>query len=75
MANHPTPQPVARVGDDPTIRRLRELAAQEAAATKERLATRTAAARCSPGPWPGLPRPRPHGSAPKPKLSVPRPRL
>ena len=45
MANHPTLQPTARVGDDPTIRRLRELAAQEAAATKERLATRTAAAR------------------------------
>ena len=45
MANHSTPQPIARVGDDPTTRRLRELAAQEAAATKERLATRTAAAR------------------------------
>ena len=45
MANRPTLQPTARVGDDPTIRRLRELAAQEAAATKERLATRTAAAR------------------------------
>ena len=45
MTNRPTSQPVARVGDDPTIRRLRELAAQEAAATKERLATRMAAAR------------------------------
>ena len=45
MANHPTLQPIRRVGDDPTTRRLRELAAQEAAATKERLATRTAAAR------------------------------
>ena len=45
MANHPAFRPVARVADDPTIRRLRELAAQEAAATKERLATRTAAAR------------------------------
>jgi hypothetical protein len=45
MANQATPQPVARVADDPTIRQLRELAAQEAAATKERLATRTAAAR------------------------------
>ena len=36
MANRPTLQPAARVGDDPTTRRLRELAAQEAAATKER---------------------------------------
>ncbi len=45
MTNRPTSQAVARVRDDPTIRRLRELAAQEAAATKERLATRTAAAR------------------------------
>ena len=45
MTNRPTLQPTARVGDDPTTRRLRELAAQEAAATKERLATRTAAAR------------------------------
>ena len=45
MTNRPTLQPIARVGDDPTTRRLRELAAQEAAATKERLATRTAAAR------------------------------
>ena len=44
MTNRPTLQPIARVGDDPTTRRLRELAAQEAAATKERLATRTAAA-------------------------------
>ena len=45
MANRPTLQPTARVDDDQTIRRLRELAAQEAAATKERLATRAAAAR------------------------------
>ena len=45
MANRSTIQPMARPGDDPAIRRLRELAAQEAAATKERLATRTAAAR------------------------------
>jgi hypothetical protein len=45
MANRSTLQPVSRVGDDPTIRRLRELAAREAVATKERLATRTAAAR------------------------------
>ena len=37
MANRSTLQPIARVGDDPTIRRLRELAAQEAAATKEPL--------------------------------------
>ena len=36
---------MARVTDDRTTRRLRELAAQEAAATKERLATRTGAAR------------------------------
>ena len=36
----------ARTGDDDhTTRRLRELAAQEAAATRQRLATRTAAAR------------------------------
>ena len=46
MANrHYTLKPHSAVSDDPTIRRLRELAAQEAAATKERLATRTAAAR------------------------------
>ena len=45
MTNLSVLQPTARVGDDPTTRRLRELAAQEAAATKERLATRTAAAR------------------------------
>ena len=45
MTNRPSLRSMARVGDDPTIRRLRELAAQEAAATKERLATRTAAAR------------------------------
>jgi hypothetical protein len=45
MANHPALQPVARAGDDPTVRRLRELAAQEATATKQRLATRTTAAR------------------------------
>lgn len=36
---------MARVTDDATARRLRELAAQEAAVTKQRLATRTAAAR------------------------------
>jgi hypothetical protein len=45
MANRPTLQSRPGAGDDPTIRRLRELAAQEATATKERLATRTAAAR------------------------------
>jgi hypothetical protein len=45
MANRSTLQPTARVGDDPTARRLRDPTAQEAAATKERLATRTAAAR------------------------------
>ena len=45
MANSSTLDHMARAGDDPTTRRLRELAAQEAAATKERLATRTAAAR------------------------------
>ena len=72
MTNRST-SPTARAGDDPATRRLRELAAQEVAATKERLATRTAAARCSPGPWPDLPRPKPPGSAPKSKLSVPRP--
>ncbi len=49
MANRPTLQPVARVSDDPTTRRLRDLAAQEVAATKERLATRTAAERLFPG--------------------------
>lgn len=36
---------MARVADDPTAKRLRELAAQEAADTKKRLASRTAAAR------------------------------
>lgn len=36
---------MARVTDDPTTQRLRELAAQEAAAARERLATRTGAAR------------------------------
>jgi hypothetical protein len=36
---------MARVTDDPATQRLRELAAQEAAAAKERLAVRTAAAR------------------------------
>ena len=36
---------MARGTEDPATRRLRELAAQEAAATKERLALRTAAAR------------------------------
>ena len=36
---------MARVTDDPTTQRLREIAAQEAAAAKERLAVRTGAAR------------------------------
>ena len=36
---------MARVTDDPTAQRLREIAAQEAAASKERLALRTGAAR------------------------------
>ena len=36
---------MTRDTEDPATRRLRELAAQEAAATKERLALRTAAAR------------------------------
>ena len=45
MTNGPSAQPIAPVVDDPTTRRLRELAAQEAAATRERLAIRTAAAR------------------------------
>jgi hypothetical protein len=45
MANLLARQPTKRVGDDPITRRLRELAAQEAAATKERLATRTTAPR------------------------------
>jgi hypothetical protein len=45
MANGDTLDPV-RCGDGhPATRRLRELAAQEAAVTKQRLATRTAAAR------------------------------
>jgi hypothetical protein len=45
MANGGTPDPGTRGDDHPTTRRLRELAAQEAAVTKQRLATRTAAAR------------------------------
>ncbi len=45
MANHTSSELIARVGDDSTARRFREFAAQEVAATKERLATRTAAAR------------------------------
>ena len=45
MANSSTLGPTTHARDDPTMRRLRELAAQEAAAAKERLATRTAAAR------------------------------
>jgi hypothetical protein len=36
---------MARLTDDPTTQRLREIAAQEAASTKERLAVRTGAAR------------------------------
>ena len=45
MANG-SPYGVGGRGDDhPTTRRIRELAAQEAAVTKQRLATRTAAAR------------------------------
>jgi ribosomal protein L13E len=45
MANGGTPDPGRRGDDHPSTRRLRELAAQEAAVTKQRLATRTAAAR------------------------------
>ncbi len=45
IAKRPTLQPVATVGDGPTIRRFRERAAQEATATKQRLTTRIAAAR------------------------------
>ncbi len=45
MANGSKPDPGARGGDHPTTRRLRELAAQEAAVTKQRLATRTTSAR------------------------------
>jgi hypothetical protein len=45
MTNRPAFQHLGRVDGNPTIGRLRDLAAQEAAATKERLATRTAAAR------------------------------
>ncbi len=45
MANRSTLRPIARVGDDPIARQLRDIAALEAAGTKERLATRTAAAR------------------------------
>ena len=72
MANGGTLDPGTRGRDHPTTRRLRELAAQEAAVTKQRLATRTAAARLFFGPWPGSPRPKRPGSAPRPKLSAPR---
>ena len=44
MANGGMHDPETR-GDHPATRRLRELTAQEAAVTKQRLATRTAAAR------------------------------
>ena len=45
MANGGTLDPGKSGDDHPTTRRLHELAAQEAAVTKQRLATRTAAAR------------------------------
>jgi hypothetical protein len=45
MANGSTPDLRARGDDHPATRRLRELAAQEAAVTKQRLTSRTAAAR------------------------------
>jgi hypothetical protein len=45
---------MACVGVDSTTQRLRERAAQGMATTKGRLAIRPVAARCSPGPWPGL---------------------
>ena len=45
MTNEGTLHTAKRGDDDPATRRLRELAAQEAAVTKQRLATRTAAAR------------------------------
>ncbi len=45
MANGGTLDTGTRGDDHPATRRLRELAAQEAAVTKQRLATRTAAAR------------------------------
>ncbi len=45
MANGDTLDPGGCGGAHPATRRLRELAAQEAAVTKQRLATRTAAAR------------------------------
>ena len=72
MANGGTLHTGTRGDDQPATRRLRVLAAQEAAVTKQRLATRTAAARCSSGPWPGSPRPKRRGGAPRPKLAVPR---
>ena len=75
MANHPALRPVARVGDDPTVRRLRELAAQEAAATKERLATRTAAARLFSGAVARLAETKAAWERAQTKLSAPRPRL
>ena len=45
MTNRSTLDPGRRGDGHPATRRLRELAAQEAAVTKQRLATRTAAAR------------------------------
>jgi len=45
MANGGKLQTAKRGDDDPATRQLRELAAQEAAVTKQRFATRTAAAR------------------------------
>jgi hypothetical protein len=45
MANGGRPDLGIRGDDNPTTRRLRELAVQEATVTKQRLATRTAAAR------------------------------
>jgi hypothetical protein len=45
MTNKPGLPPTARAVFDPTTLRLRQLAAQEAAVRRERLATRTAAAR------------------------------
>ena len=66
MANGGTSDSGTRGDVHPATRRLRVLAAQEAAATKQRLATRTAAARLFFGPWPGSPRPKRPGMAPKP---------
>ena len=72
MAKGGTPDPGTRGDDHPTTRRLRELAAQESAVTKQRLATRTAAARLFFGPWPGSRRPKQPGGAPRLKLGAPR---